>query len=153
MASAPPNLSANRHRDTMKGLRWASRQTIDRNLVIEALLKASRARKPRGSMIHSDQRAQYGSDNWRRFFRSHSLVPSMSRKASCWYNAIAESFFNGLKVERLKNTIFRDCAEVLADLAEYIETFYNPVRRHSHHGGLGPQRFEATHKRPGQVLH
>lgn len=80
---------------------WAARPTIPRELVLEALLKAVRNRKPRGTLIHSDQGSQYGSDTWRRFCRSHRLEPSLSRKGNCWDNAVAESFFSSVKQERI----------------------------------------------------
>lgn len=63
---------------------WAGGPTIHRELVLNALLMAVRRRRPRGTLIHSDQGTQYGSDAWRRFCRSHRLEPSMSRKGNCW---------------------------------------------------------------------
>jgi putative transposase len=59
---------------------WAAGPSIHRELVLDAVLMAVRRRRPRGTVIHSDQGTQYGSDAWRRFCRSHHLVPSMSRK-------------------------------------------------------------------------
>ncbi len=64
--------------------RLGRRPTIHRELVLDAVLLAVRRRRPRGTLIHSDQGTQYGSDAWRRFCRSHHLEPSMSRKANCW---------------------------------------------------------------------
>jgi putative transposase len=63
---------------------WAARPTVHRELVLDAVLMAVRARRPRGTLIHSDQGSQFGSDAWRRFCRSHRLEPSMSRKGNCW---------------------------------------------------------------------
>ena len=74
---------------------WAAGPTIRRELVLDAVLMTVRRRRPRGTMIHSDQGTQYGSDAWRRFCRSNHLEPSVSRKANCWDNAVAESFFVG----------------------------------------------------------
>ena len=62
----------------------------------------------------------------------------MSRKGNCWDNAVAESFFSSLKKERIKRRIDKDRALVLADVADYIEWFYSPIRRHSHLGGTSP---------------
>jgi putative transposase len=109
---------------------------------------AVRKRKPKKALIHSDQGSQYGSDAWRRFCQSHHLEPSMSRRGNCWDNAVVESFFSSLKKERIKKHIYktRDLAE--ADIAEYIESFYNTTRRHAHIGGVSPDAFEAaTHPR------
>jgi len=65
---------------------WAAGPTIHRELVLNAVLMAVRRRRPRGTLIHSDQGTQYGSDAWRRFCRSNHLEPSMSRKGNCWDN-------------------------------------------------------------------
>jgi putative transposase len=65
----------------------------------------------------------------------------MSRKGNCWDNAVAESFFSSLKKERIKKQIYKN-----RELANYIDTFYNRTRRHSHLGGLSPELFEAAHK-------
>ena len=82
---------------------WAAGATIHRELVLNAVLMAVRRRHPRGTLIHSDQGTQYGSDAWRRFCRSNHLEPSMSRKANCWDNAVAEAFFSSLVAKlRLK---------------------------------------------------
>ena len=87
---------------------WATGPTIDRELALNALLMAVRRRRPRGTVIHSDQGSQYGSDAWRRFCRANHLEPSMSRKGNCWDNAVVESFFSSLKKERIKKQIYKN---------------------------------------------
>ena len=82
---------------------WATAPTIHREIVLNAVLMAVRTRRPRGTVIHSDQGTQFGSDAWRRFCRSNRLEPSMSRKGNCWDNAVVESFFGSLKKERSKS--------------------------------------------------
>jgi len=62
----------------------------------------------------------------------------MSRKGNCWDNAVAESFFSSLKKERIKKHIYKNRELALNDVSEYIETFYNRTRRHSHLGGVLP---------------
>lgn len=126
---------------------WATAPTIRRELVLDAVLMAVRQRRPRGTLIHSDQGTQFGCDAWRRFCRSNRLEPSMSRKGNCWDNAVAESFFSSLKKERVKKLIYKNRELAAADIDDYIGAFYNAVRRHSHLGGLSPQQFEAAHKR------
>ena len=59
----------------------------------------------------------------------------MSRKGNCWDNAVAESFFSSLKKERIKKQIYKNRELAKADVADYIDTFYNRTRRHSHLGG------------------
>jgi putative transposase len=132
---------------------WSTGPTIHRELVLDAVLMAVRARRPRGTLIHSDQGGQYGSDAWRRFCRSSHLEPSMSRKGNCWDNAVAEAFFGSLKKELIKKQIFKSRALATAAIADYIETFYNRSRRHSHLGGVSPEQFEAAHKRPKPGVH
>jgi putative transposase len=132
---------------------WAAGPTIRRKIVLNAVLAAVRRRRPHGTLIHSDQGTQYGSDAWRRFWRSNHLQPSMSRKGNCWDNAVAESFFSSLKKERIKKHIYKNRELALSDVADYIETFYNRTRRHSHLGGLSPQQFEAAQKQRPQGVH
>ena len=86
---------------------WSTRVTITRELVLEAVMVAIRRRRPRMALIHSDQGSQYGSDDWRRFYRSNHLEPNMSRRGNCWENSVAESFFSILKKERIKKKIYR----------------------------------------------
>lgn len=116
---------------------WATKSSIHKELVLEAIEKAVRRRRPRKAVIHSDQGCQYGSDAWRRFCKANRLEPSMSRRGNCWDNAVAESFFSSLKKERIKKRIYSDRASAILDLADYIDGFYNAKRRHSH---LPPKR-------------
>lgn len=132
---------------------WAAKPTIHRDLVLEAVLKAVQSRRPRQTMIHSDQGTQYGSDAWRRFCLSNHLEPSMSRRGNCWDNAVAESFFSSLKKERIRKHIYSDRESAMLDIKEYIDGFYNPVRRHSHLGGLSPNEFEAAHRSRKPSVH
>jgi putative transposase len=112
--------------------------------VLDAVLMAVRRRRPRRTLVHSDQGTQFGCDAWRRFCRSNRLEPSMSRKGNGWDNAVAESFFGTLKKERKQ--IYKNRELAAADVADYIVAFYNRSRRHGHLGGVSPERFEAAHK-------
>ena len=71
----------------------------------------------------------------------------MSRRGNCWDNAVAESFFSSLKKERIKKRIYKDRDTAKNDIADYIDSFYNPTRRHSHLGGVSPADFEASNRR------
>jgi putative transposase len=87
---------------------WAmqSRQTTD--VVLQALLMAVWRRKPKDKvLIHSDQGAQFTSMDWASFLKHHNLVHSMSRRGNCHDNAVAESFFNLLKRERIRRRVYR----------------------------------------------
>jgi putative transposase len=132
---------------------WAAGPTIHREIVLNAVLMAVRHRRPRGTVMHSDQGSQFGSEAWRRFSRSHKLEPRMSRNGNGWDYAVAESFFSRLKKERIKKQIYRTRELALADVADYIDTFYNRVRRHRYLGGVSPDQFEAAHRLLRKSLH
>jgi putative transposase len=63
----------------------------------------------------------------------------MSRKGNCWDNAVADFFFSSLKNERVKKQIYKTRVLAQAEISDYINTFYNPLRRHSHLGGASPE--------------
>jgi putative transposase len=126
---------------------WATKPTIHRELVLDAIMMAVRHRRPQRTLIHSDQGTQYGCDAWKRFCKSNHLEPSMSRKGNCWDNAVAESFFGSLKKERIKKHIYKNREVAVADISDYIESFYNRTRRHSHLSGMSPEQFESEFKR------
>jgi putative transposase len=132
---------------------WATKPTIGRALILDAVMMAVRQRRPRGTVIHSDQGSQYGSDDWLRFCRNNRLKPSMSRRGNCWDNAVVESFFGSLKKERIKKHIYKNRELASADVAAYIDSFYNPTRRHGHVGGVSPEAFEATARSRRRRVH
>ncbi|EJC73425.1 isocitrate dehydrogenase, NADP-dependent [Rhizobium leguminosarum bv. trifolii WSM2012] len=104
------------------------------------LLK-SRRRKPKEKvLIHSDQGSQLTSMDWASFLKQHNLVYSMSRRGNCHDNAVAESFSNLLKRERIRRRVYRSRDEVRQDVFDYIEMFYNPKRKHVRNGMLSPVR-------------
>jgi len=125
---------------------WAMRSRIDSTLAIDALLMAVWRRAPTAPVIvHSDQGSQYTSHDWQSFLTAHHLVASMSRRGNCYDNAVAESFFQLLKRERIRRKIYADREEARRDIFEYIEMFYNPKRRHSHANNVSPVQFEQQH--------
>jgi putative transposase len=122
---------------------WAlrSRQTTD--VVLQALLMAVWRRKPQKQvLVHSDQGSQFTSMDWAAFLKHHNLVHSMSRRGNCHDNAVAESFFNLLKRERIRRKVYRSRDEARQDVFDYIEMFYNPKRKHVRNGMLSPVEFE-----------
>jgi putative transposase len=60
---------------------------------------------------------------------------------------VAEPFFASLKKERIKKQIYNNRDQAIAEVFQYIDSFYNPVRRDRHLGGVGPEDFEASAKR------
>ncbi|WP_255482839.1 IS3 family transposase, partial [Marinobacterium marinum] len=72
----------------------------------------------------------------------HGCRPSMSRKGNCWDNAAMESFFSRLKVELIYAEQYRTIEEAKSGIFEYIEVFYNRIRRHSALGYVSPAEYE-----------
>ncbi len=127
------------------GWSMQSRQTTD--LVLQALLMAVWRRKPAGKvLIHSDQGSQFTSIDWASFLKQHNLEHSMSRRGNCYDNAVAESFFNLLKRERVRRKTYKTRDEARQDVFDYIEMFYNPQRKHVRNGMLSPIEFEKQQK-------
>lgn len=122
---------------------WAMDGRMQTDLVLQALLAAVWRRKPpAGLMLHSDQGSQFTGQQWQAFLQNHDIVCSMSRRGNCHDNAVAESFFQLLKRERVKRRIYLTRDQARSDVFDYIEMFYNPKRRHSSNGGLSPVEFE-----------
>ena len=125
---------------------WSMQQRIDRELALNALLMAVWRRQPKQEVIvHSDQGSQFSSYDWQDFLKAHNLTASMSRRGNCHDNAVAESFFQLLKRERIKRKIYADREAARRDVFDYIEMFYNPKRRHGYNGKLSPVEFERQH--------
>jgi len=122
---------------------WSMDKNIDRHLVINALLMAVCARRPTTKvLVHSDQGSQYGSGDYLAFMKANNLKPSMSRRGNCHDNAVAESFFATFKKRVTKKKIYATREEAKREIFNFIEMFYNPIKRHSHTGGVSPMKFE-----------
>lgn len=122
---------------------WAMQSTMTAELVTEALLMAVWRRAPQADILHhSDQGTQYTSELFQRLLLDHGITCSMSRSGNVWDNAVMESFFSTMKVERCYRRQYRARRDAKADIFDYIERFYNPTRRHSSLGNLSPMRFE-----------
>jgi len=122
---------------------WSMQPKMQTDLVLNALLMAVWKRKPKNEVVvHSDQGVQYTSGDWQKFLKDHNLVCSMSRRGNCYDNAVAESFFQLLKRERIKRKNYKDRESARLDIFDYIEMFYNPIRRHGYNDDLSPVEFE-----------
>jgi putative transposase len=122
---------------------WSLDTSMTEVLITDALSMAFKRRnvKP-GLIIHSDRGVQYRAQKYIDFMRRHGAVPSMSRKGNCWDNAPMESFFSRLKVELIYVQQFLSIEEAKSSIFEYIEVFYNRLRRHSSLGYVAPVEFE-----------
>lgn len=125
---------------------WSMQSRITRDLVLDALLMAVWRRKPTDKVVvHSDQGSQYTSHDWSAFLRAHGLEGSMNLRGNCHDNAVAESFFQLLKRERVKRKIYNSRDDARADIFDYIEMFYNTRRRHSSNELMSPVDYERRH--------
>ncbi len=126
---------------------WAMQSRQPTDLVLQALLMAVWRRKPADKvLVHSDQGSQFTSLEWASFLKHHNLGHSMSRRGNCHDNAVAESFFNLLKRERIRRRTYKTREEARRDVFDYIEMFYNPKRKHARNGMLSPVEFERQQK-------
>jgi putative transposase len=126
---------------------WTLRERPTKDLVVDALLKGLRTRRPEAGLIfHSDRGAQYASFEVRNLLRQWQARQSMSGRKSCFDNAVMESFFSSLKRELVHLETFHTKAQARQSVFEYIEIFYNRQRRHSSLNQRSPMEYyrEAT---------
>jgi putative transposase len=122
---------------------WSMKAEMTAGLVTDALIMAIwRRGKPDALLHHSDQGSQYTSEQFQKLMADNGVQCSMSRSGNVWDNAAMESFFSSLKTERIRGRVYRTRDAARADVFDYIERFYNPVRRHSTIGYLSPVEFE-----------
>ncbi|WP_432537377.1 IS3 family transposase [Pantoea eucalypti] len=122
---------------------WSMQSRMTKDIVLNALLMAVWRRNPQKQvLVHSDQGSQYTSHEWQSFLKSHGLEGSMSRRGNCHDNAVAESFFQLLKRERIKKKIYGTREEARSDIFDYIEMFYNSKRRHGSSDQMPPTEYE-----------
>lgn len=124
---------------------WSMSTSMKAELVCDALGMALSRRTPsEGLLHHSDRGVQYACDQYQSMLEVNGIACSMSRVGNCYDNAMKESFWSSLKREAVGNRVFDTIEEARQVLFEYIEVFYNRVRRHSSLGYVSPERFEAT---------
>jgi transposase InsO family protein len=125
---------------------WAMDATMTSRLVVDALgMAVSRRGVVAGVIAHSDRGSQYASDHFQTELRRHEMVGSMSGVGQCWDNAVIESTFGRMKVALVHHERYATRDEAKASIFEYIEVFYNRVRRHSTLDYMTPDEFERTH--------
>jgi putative transposase len=122
---------------------WSMKAEMTAQLVTDALMMAIwRRGKPDALLHHSDQGSQYTSEHFQKLMVDNGVTCSMSRSGNVWDNAAMESFFSSLKTERIRGKVYRTRDAARADVFDYIERFYNAVRRHSTIGYVSPIDFE-----------
>ena len=116
-------------------------------LIIQALAAALLTRKPaRGVIFHADRGCQYTSQEFANFCAANGVVRSMGRRATCFDNAVAESFFATYKKELIHTRPWNDLTEVRQHTFLWIEGYYNRRRRHSTLGYLTPAEYELGYR-------
>jgi len=122
---------------------WGMGPHNDEALVRTAFEMALLHRSPPSELlVHSDQGSTFTATAHQARLASLGVVVSMSRVADCYDNAVMESFFSTLKGECVDRSCFQTRAEAKQCIFEYIECFYNRVRRHSTLNYLNPVEYE-----------
>jgi transposase InsO family protein len=117
-------------------------ERMTRALVIDALRMAWFRRRPAAGLIfHSDRGSQYASEDFQRQLKDFAMLGSMSRKGDCWDNAVTETLFGSLKVERLHDMRLPSRRRAKDEVLDWL-TFYNSKRLHSTLGYMSPMAFE-----------
>ena len=128
-----------------KVIGWELDRTLAARLPIAALEKAIADRKPPPGVVHhSDRGVQYASGPYVGLLQKHGMIPSMSRPANPYDNASCESFMKTLKREEIYANEYRDLDHLRANIAAFIDEYYNRVRLHSALGYKPPEEFEQS---------
>ncbi len=124
---------------------WSMSEYLHAQLVTDALQMALLRRKPSSGLTHhSDRGVQYACDDYQQLLASHAITCSMSAAGNCYDNAVVESFWATLKTELVYHEQYVSRERARQSIFEYIEVFYNRVRRHSSIGYQSPEAFEAA---------
>jgi putative transposase len=122
---------------------WALDRTLAMRLTIGALQQAIESRHPEPGLVHhSDRGLQYASEEYAKVLENNRVIPSMSRPANPYDNASCESFMKTLKREEIYANKYDDLENLRANIAEFIEQYYNRLRLHSALGYRSPEEFE-----------
>jgi putative transposase len=126
---------------------WSIADHLRTELVIDALDMARWRRQPTPgtTVLHSDRGSQYTSWLFGTRLRDAGLMGSMGAVGSAYDNALMESFFGTMQIELLDRRSWRTRAELANAIFEWIEAFYNPIRRHSSLHNYSPLEFEQQH--------
>ncbi len=122
---------------------WSMAAIQDANLVVQALHMALAGRCPQAGVLHhSDCGSTYTSESYQELLRQEGMRISMSRTADCYDNAAMESFFHSFKGECVDGESFQTRAQAMSCTFDYLECFYNRMRRHSTLHYMSPLEYE-----------
>jgi putative transposase len=126
---------------------WSMRDDLQSDLVVNALTMAVTRRKPPAGVVHhSDRGSQYTSLAFGKTLRDSGLVASMGRRGDAYDNAACESFISTIKNELIRRQTWTSRDQARLAVFSYIESFYNPRRRHSALGYQSPDEHERLHQ-------
>jgi len=126
---------------------WSMDRSASAGLVTRALDMAITRRRPGNGLIHhSDHGSQYTSIAFGRRMREAGIAASMGSVGDSYDNAMAESFFASLETELIDRTVWRDHHQARVDVFDWLEVFYDRVRRHSALGYLAPAEYEDRYR-------
>jgi len=127
---------------TRKIIGLSMKNRLTQELTTDALVQAVKRERPDNGIIHhSDRGKQYGSYAYKELLNLYGLQSSMSRSGNCYDNAYIESFWSTLKKELVYGEKYLTRRDARLSIFEYIEVFYNRVRKHSALGYRSPEQF------------
>jgi putative transposase len=129
-------------------LGWSVRPDKTTELVLEALEMAIWRRgrmRAAGAIHHTDQGSQYTSFAFTRRLRDAGITPSMGTVGDALDNAMCESLIGTMKLELLNRQAWRAIDDVSCAVFEWVEAWYNRLRRHSALDYRSPLEYESQH--------
>lgn len=116
---------------------------LTQELTTDALMQAVNRQRPvEGLIHHSDRGKQYASYEYQDLLERYGIQSSMSRSGNCYDNAYIESFWGTLKKELVYGQRYQSREEARLSIFEYVEVFYNRIRKHSALGYKSPEQYE-----------
>lgn len=128
---------------TRKIIGLSMKDCLSQELTTDALMQAVKRERPgKGLIHHSDRGKQYASYAYKELLKQYSIRSSMSRSGNCYDNAYIESFWGTLKKELVFGQKYQTRQEARLSIFEYIEVFYNRIRKHSALGYKSPVQYD-----------
>jgi putative transposase len=131
---------------------WAIADHMRTELVTAALDMAIANRNPlAGVIFHSDRGAQYTSKEFAKYCKDHNIRRSLGRTGICYDNAVSESFFATYKKELIHTRPWPTITDLKNHTQDWIDNYYNTIRRHSTLGYLTPREYELGYREISQL--
>lgn len=131
---------------------WAIADHMRTELVTAALDMAIARRKPlAGVIFHSDRGVQYTSGDFAKYCKEHGIRRSLGRTGICYDNAVSESTFATYKKELIHTRPWPTIADLKRETADWIDNYFNTLRRHSALGYLTPTEYELGYRHISQL--